>query len=358
MNTTPSLQSNPSPAMTMYVPSMDHQVEEATVDAMWVSIQDLQIALHAADQAAIKANGVIPEPQANLVRKRFDRMVFSMHDALGPESGRSEGECKEIGEAVQRAVLPYLLLTTTSERLYSKPRGYAGDAISIDGIYANQPSGTGRIGPLLDECFLEQPAARAVRNRRGLLREEIQAMLTKFPQRTVHITSMACGPAREIFDVFEEMDDVTKLQVQLIDIDTEALEQVHEEARKRDLLGQISFHHANLIELSIGRTKLDLPAQDLVYSIGLIDYFIDKLVVRLMSYGHQLLRCGGKMILGNFHPCNRNKALMDFVLDWKLIHRTEADMDRLYSASGFATPSTEQRYEDAGVNLFASCLRR
>ena len=66
-----------------------------------------------------------------------------------------------------------------------------------------------------------------------------------------------------------------------------------------------------------------------MYSIGLIDYFDDKMVTRFLSYAHSRLRAGGELIVGNFHPRNPDKALMDHVLDWRLIHRTEEDMDRL-----------------------------
>ena len=125
-------------------------------------------------------------------------MLLVHERSLGPDSRRSEAECEAIGRRVQRVVLPYLLLTETSERLYAKPRGYAGDSVSIEGIYANQAAGRGRLGPLLDACFLAEPAAQAVRNRRGLLAEEIRAVLARTPERPVQITTMACGPAREV----------------------------------------------------------------------------------------------------------------------------------------------------------------
>lgn len=326
----------------------------AELDAALESLRSL---LHDADRAAISSGGVVPDDFVARIRTGFRDLVRRLHATLGEASGRPPSEREALGARVQRAFLPYLLLTTTSERLYAKPRGYAGDSVSIDGIYANQPSGTGRLGPLLDRCFLDEPAAQAVRNRRGLLREEIQATLDRNPGRTVHVTTMACGPAREVFDVFESLEDAGRLQVELIDFDGQALDQVGGEAAERGLSQQLTLHNANLVELAIGKRKLDLPPQDLVYSIGLIDYFVDKLVTRLMSYGHGLLAPGGEMILGNFHPRNEDKALMDHVLDWRLIHRDEGDMDRLYRASAFDRACTRLRFEQAGVNLFAVCRR-
>jgi hypothetical protein len=40
-------------------------------------------------------------------------------------------------------------------------------------------------------------------------------------------------------------------------------------------------------------------------------------------------------------------------LDWRLIHRTEDDMTRLFQASAFASPCSNIRFEEQGINLFA-----
>lgn len=44
---------------------------------------------------------------------------------------------------------------------------------------------------------------------------------------------------------------------------------------------------------------------------------------------------------------------MDHLLDWKLIHRTEDDMNRLFEASKFGRPCDEIRFEAERINLFA-----
>ena len=121
---------------------------------------------------------------------------------------------------------------------------------------------------------------------------------------------------------------------------------------------QFQLHNGNLVYLASGRKKLELPPQDLVYSIGLIDYFGDKFVVRLLNYVHARLKTNGRVILGNFHADNPSKALMDYILDWKLKHRTEDDMHRLFAASAFGSECTNICYEDEGVNLFAECVKR
>ena len=76
-----------------------------------------------------------------------------------------------------------------------------------------------------------------------------------------------------------------------------------------------------------------------------------------MNWIHGYLAPGGKVILGNFHTRNPDRALMDLVLDWKLIHRSEEDMNRLFEASSFGRPCTEIRYEKEEINLFACCVK-
>ena len=91
--------------------------------------------------------------------------------------------------------------------------------------------------------------------------------------------------------------------------------------------------------------------------MGLIDYFKDRFVIALLDYIYELLKPGGKVILGNFHSNNPAKAFLDHILEWKLIHRTEEDMNRLFAASKFKKPCTGIAFEESGVNLFASCSK-
>lgn len=110
--------------------------------------------------------------------------------------------------------------------------------------------------------------------------------------------------------------------------------------------------------LAAGRQRLPaLPPQQLIYSIGLIDYFDCAQVIALMNLAQQWLTPGGKLVLGNFHPANPTRALMDHLLRWRLIHRSEADLHRLYQASHLDMPASRIVFEAQGVNLFAECVK-
>jgi len=305
-----------------------------------------------ADRAALRNNDVLPPTIVADIENTLFNCCRSLEVSLDQTS-----EPDELGARIRRDLLPYLLLTSAAERWYSKPRGYAGDFLAIEHIYQNEPAGHGRIGPVLDRCFLNLPAAIAVRNRRGLLADEITEVIANKHGQPARVTSLACGPAAEIFDVFGKLENPGSLVATLIDIDHQALSFVGDRRDSAGLRQQIKLINANLIYLATGKERIELRDQDLVYSIGLIDYFNDKFVIKLLNYIHAALRPGGKVILGNFHPRNPSRGLMEHLFDWRLIHRTEADMDRLFFNSAFGRASSRIRFEEQGINLFAECIK-
>jgi len=336
----------------------DAAISTADSAALLAELDQFKSAMQQADLEALKAGGVVPVELAASIRAGFRSFCVRANERLGADSEWSPGKKEEIGRRIQREILPYLLLTGTAERIYAKPRGYAGDFLTIEKIYQNEAAGSGRLGPLLDRCFLDEPAAVAVRNRRHLLVEEIRQTLAEKTDGTVRVASLACGPARELFDVYETDEAAARLESTLIDIDLQALAYVEDRLIGKPFRRRFNLQIANLVYLATGRKSLDMPEQDLVYSIGLIDYFNDKYVVNLLNYIHKILIPGGRVILGNFHPANTSRSLMDHVLDWKLIHRTESDMDRLFQASNFGLSCSRVRFEEQNINLFAVCEKR
>jgi extracellular factor (EF) 3-hydroxypalmitic acid methyl ester biosynthesis protein len=327
-------------------------------DDFCASLLQFKKLLAEASRASIKGKNSELEPElVQKVRTCFCDMTSSLHNLLDDPSKCSETVRGELGCLAQQELLPAILLTETAERFYSKPRGYAGDFYTIEMIYQDHASGRGKVGELVDRLFLDGAACQAVRNRRALLAEEIRKTIECCPDGRARVTSVACGPAEEVTDVYAALEDPAKLRTTLLDIDEEALEFVDKRVNQGGFRPHVDLVNENVLYLAIGRRQREFEPQDLVYSIGLIDYFQDKTVVRLLDWIHNILKPGGRVILGNFHPKNANRAFMDHILEWRLIHRTEEDMNRLFQASAFARNSPSIRFEDAGINLFAECVR-
>lgn len=279
------------------------------------------------------------------------RLVKSLQSAVRTIGAQNPAAADLLGEKAKTEFLPYMLATETLARFYNKPRGYAGDFLTIEHIYEHHQGGSTHIGRVLDEAAHTFETYEAVRNRRGLLKERIVAA-TNAAGGQARIMSLACGPARELFDAYAELPAARRPKATLLDIDAEALKLVGTRLQAEGLAAHATLLQANLIRLAMGKQQLEVEPQHLVYSIGLIDYFNDDFVVKLLHWIHARLAPGGSVILGNFHDANPIKAFMDYVLEWKLIHRSEADMQRLYAASPFDGCS-EIVFEPAKVNLFA-----
>ena len=260
---------------------------------------------------------------------------------------------------VRDQVQSFVLRSEIGHRAIRKPAGFAGDHETIQLVYRQRPNGMDRVGRLIDALILAMPMARAVFNRRGLLADEIRRTRVTCRRQPVRVTSLACGPAEELRDVMvAESPGREPMSVTLVDIDPSALQYARARLEATGDGQRIRTRRCNLIQAATGRRPLVLPPQDLVYSAGLIDYFEDDLVVRLIDAAFDWLAPGGRLILGNFHPCNPDRAFLDHVTEWPLIYRDEADMHRLFQWSRFGKSCTRIRYESQGINLFAECVRR
>jgi extracellular factor (EF) 3-hydroxypalmitic acid methyl ester biosynthesis protein len=308
------------------------------------------------DKDALK-HGTISEERYREFNSQSAALMLVCHEVLGTASQLEDVQKQQISISLQHEMLPYVLTTETAERFYSKPRGYAGDYLAIHKIYENQPSGTGRLGPIVDRMFLDAPPSIAVRNRRKLLAEEIVSSVNAKAEGSVKVLCMASGPATEVFDAFAVLQDKKRLKVTLMDIDLQALAFVDDLRTKYNVGSQVTLVNENLIALFLGRGKTNIEPQDLIYSIGLTDYLNDKLVGKVLQYAYENLAPGGRVILGNFHPNNPAKEFMDSVLEWSLIHRTEEDMNTLFKNSPFGRPCTRIRFEGLGIDLFAECVK-
>jgi extracellular factor (EF) 3-hydroxypalmitic acid methyl ester biosynthesis protein len=294
---------------------------------------------------AAQGKASVPDDAARKIREAFAAIARSI-----PAPG------EKAGESLHGELVSLVELSATGSRLRAKPRGYAGDYQAIDAIYDSAPAGAGAVGTLVDACVLDLPALRAIRNRRRLLATEILSSY-RTATKEFHAASLACGPAREVFDVLEKADDKGRLQVSCIDVDREALTHVAAQAQARALGEQVRTLQANLIQLATGRQELELAPQDLIYAVNFIDYLSDELAIALIDWTYDKLRPGGRAILGNFHPRNPTRGFMEQVLDWQLTHRDEAAMNRLFASSKFAGPCTRVFFEEEGIDLFAEARR-
>jgi extracellular factor (EF) 3-hydroxypalmitic acid methyl ester biosynthesis protein len=70
-----------------------------------------------------------------------------------------------------------------------------------------------------------------------------------------------------------------------------------------------------------------LLPQDLIYSVGLLDYLADRRAHALARRLYETLAPGGLLIIGNMNETSlSNLWPMEFISDWSLYYRSDSQM--------------------------------
>ena len=236
-----------------------------------------------------------------------------------------------------------------THRARAKPRGYAGDAVMMDYIYAGvPPEGTTVLGQGVFGATTRVSMGLSVQYRRQLLKSLIDD--TVVTHEAGRVLSVASGHARELEG---SLVGSAFFRGEVVALDQDPLScqevaRVHEAAPVRvvchgvrDLLG--------------GPLTDELGQFDLIYSAGLYDYLPDTLARRLTTRLLQMLRPGGRLLIANFVPGGSGRGYMELFMDWTLVLRNEAAMRALALASGAEQINT---FHDPHRNVvYAELLR-
>jgi extracellular factor (EF) 3-hydroxypalmitic acid methyl ester biosynthesis protein len=257
-----------------------------------------------------------------------------------------------------KELFPYFMRSRFAERAYFKPKGYAGDYLMMEMIYRNEPEGDGKLGVILDRWYLNTSAARAVRGRRELLSGSLEQACAERVESTdpIRIMNLACGSNRELFDFLARCKQTEKIEAICVDADLDALQYTNQYVNVFHHGAVIRFMNDNVVKWSLGRVRHDFGVLDIIYSAGLTDYLDRRLFKALVTRCYEHLKPGGILIIGNFGPNNPNRVFMDRILQWKLIHREEAELKQLFAETPFGQ-DCQIIAERNGVNLFAKATR-
>jgi CRP-like cAMP-binding protein/SAM-dependent methyltransferase len=281
----------------------------------------------------------------------------SLRQVLSDHINRETKLADAIGSFVFRETFPFFMASRFLDRCLTKPRGYAGDFGTIEIIYENKTSGDGRLGPLVDRWALDANAASAVRSRRNMLAEYIGSAYRQWDRAgAMPVSSVACGPARELFDLFESAPK-PQMEATCIDIDPQALECVAARANKSGVEKSMNLFCANVIRMILGSRDVVIQPQQMIYSVGLMDYLQDKVVITFLNWAYRTLLPGGQVIIGNFLTGSGDKAFMDYVMEWILIHRSSDDLKSLFGQSLFGNTPVIIDVDTTGIQAFARCTK-
>lgn len=234
----------------------------------------------------------------------------------------SPGRWRELATSIrEHELFSHAMDEPVTHRSFTKPRGYAGDAVTMDMLYSPDDAASGAppaASERLSRVLLHQAPAVGVRERRASMARNLTSLQRQ--RRGARVLSVACGHMREAAAATRSGRGFSRLVG--LDQDGESLSEV-----RRSLAGS----PVETVERSV-RTLLrgdsDLGEFDLIYSMGLYDYLEERTAMRLTRALFQSLRPGGRLLIANFLPIPM-RGYMEAFMDWWLIYRTPVDLARL-----------------------------
>jgi extracellular factor (EF) 3-hydroxypalmitic acid methyl ester biosynthesis protein len=284
---------------------------------------------------------------------------FSKFDQI---SDTVDEELRPVHRAFARRLLhPLVLCSPFVYRTFHKPLGYAGDYEMVNMILRDPYEGASLFAKIVNVCFLKNPPAEAHRNRikylTARLSEETRRV-QKFGRRA-RFFNLGCGPAKEIQDFMraDQFSDVADFT--LLDFNDETLEHAGALLNKarttsqRETGLQLTKKSVHQILKEAVRPGPEMKAgmYDVVYCAGLFDYMSDRICKRLMNLFYEMLAPGGLLIATNVDASKPFRHSMEFLLEWHLICRGEAQLAVLKPDKAPPDAFTVTR-EGTGVNIF------
>lgn len=229
-----------------------------------------------------------------------------------------------------------------TNRAFSKPRGYAGDAVMLDYIYNGAPpEGTSSPGAGIFTCTTRGSMGFSVLYRKNLLNAYINESIVK--TRSARILSVAAGHCREVHNSLA-LSDFFNGEMIAMDQDMHSCEEVDTAYN-----GRIKSVVMGIKEL-FKSTSSKFDTFDLIYSAGLYDYLPSDIATKLSNKLKSLLKPNGRLIIGNFNQNTIARGYMDFIMDWNLIYRDKVGLQNVmgdltgYDVNTFNDPHSNVSY--------------
>jgi extracellular factor (EF) 3-hydroxypalmitic acid methyl ester biosynthesis protein len=316
--------------------------------------------------------GIRSEPGGD--RSALERTVIAeLEEPILPTVGSWFSRFDDISEGVEedlrpvhrafakRLLHPLVLCSPFVYRTYHKPLGYAGDYEMVNMILRDPYEGASLFAKIVNVCFLKNPPAEAHRNRITYLTQRLAEETRRVHAlgRRAKIFNLGCGPAKEVQNFMRDHELSDEASFTLLDFNDETLEHASgllkdartTHRRKTELNFYKKSVHQILKEAARPGPEMMPGTYDLVYCAGLFDYMSDRICKRLMNIFYDLLAPGGLLIATNVDASKPFRHSMEFILEWHLICRNQAQFAALNPEKAPPGQFTVT-HEQTGVNVF------
>ncbi len=240
------------------------------------------------------------------------------------------------------------------KRLQDWPRGYPGDFETVEYILTQRNRATpGRLSYWLEQYALDSSIAQQHRNKVDLqARAILDAVLASPTSRAEpRILVLAAGGSPDLRQI-QSILTTQRFRAVLLDQDADALAF---SAERLTLIQQhLTFVQRNVVR-GLGDVRPHGPF-NLVLAGGLFDYLPDRVAVLILRVAREhLLESGGRFVFTNIGQANPYRHWIEYLGDWRLIHRSENEVRGLCTEAGFTEPSVSVTSERTGLALIVGC---
>jgi len=230
-------------------------------------------------------------------------------------------------------------------RCYSKPRGYAPDAVALDYVLRAREMKVRARDPVaaIHHFATHGQAARALLFRRDSIAREIDNAAAR-AKRPIRVFVAGAGHLREC-DKSAAVRDGRVGRLVAFDMDSENLDGIRRDYPQLPIVP----HHGTIRQIAEGRHLFG--DMDLVYSSGLLETLPHPAAVGLARALFGMLSPGGTLLLTHFLPGLAEAAYLEGFFDWRMVYRTPADLFDLVKELPTETVSTWVYSESAEGTL-------
>lgn len=265
-----------------------------------------------------------------------------LRKSLGRKSFRDE----VIARCLKHPIREYIHQCPIARRGFTKPRGYAGDAVIIDYFYGydGPTEADTPIGRTIFNVLMTQSMCESARYRRVLLAKRIDEVAKSVSN--AHVISVACGHLREL-DLSDAMRNGDVLRFVALDQDAESMALVKQESERRGLpIEVVCASITNIITRKFKRNDVNL-----IYAAGLYDYLNAPTAKRLTSRMFDMLVSGGKLLVANYTPDVIEHGYMEAFMDWNLMYRDEGEVTAFLDEVDASQVQTMRTFRDPPGNV-------
>jgi extracellular factor (EF) 3-hydroxypalmitic acid methyl ester biosynthesis protein len=298
----------------------------------------------------------------NMLRETFCREVVRASEEIDQAvRAAPPAHLQPLLQWSRRQLHDFFMQSPSMARCLQKPFGYPGDYECMRFIYEKPFEGPTLFAKAISLSFDETKAARAVRHRKDLVKRKLLEMINA-RGGPLRILAVACGPAQELAELLQEAKELPQLEIMLFDQDKGALGYAYRrlqpivDARHAGTVKMVYLHETVKRLLRDADLLANYERFDMIYSVGLFDYFRPHTAVGLARNLTSRLADGGRAMIANMVPENPSRWYMEHHLDWWLIYRTRQE---LLDIGRRAAPTAQLQIleEESGVNPFVEIAR-